>query len=251
MLGFTQKQLGWALFTFLIYTIFFGWQLALCFVIAIGFHECCHLWAARKLKLRTKGFYLIPFMGGVAFVTDKYRSYGQQAFVVLAGPVGGGLLAIATAGLYWFTGIPILAAAATWMLYLNLFNLLPFSFMDGGQLLDTLTYSINRTLGVFFHVLSTIVAAIMLFKFFSPVLGFLVAIFGSSSAIKQVTNWNHYRKGERYLCDDNFLYPPKRLSALQWVGTAAGWAVTAIVFFIIMVMLKADPHSDFKLLLGH
>jgi putative peptide zinc metalloprotease protein len=251
MLGFTQKQLGWAAFTFLVYTIFFGWQLALCFVIAVGFHEACHLWAAHKLKLSTKGFYLVPFMGGVAFVADRYKSYGQQAFVVLAGPVGGGLLAIAIAILYWFTGVPILAAAATWMLYLNLFNLLPFSFMDGGQLLDTLTFSINKTLGVFLHILSTIVAVIVLIKFFSPVIGFLVAVFGSSSAIRQFTNWNHYRKGDTYLCDDNFLYPPKRLSVLQWVGTALCWAVTAVVFFIIMVMLKADPHSDFKLLLGH
>lgn len=251
MLGFTQKQLGWAAFTFVIYTILFGWHLALCLVIAIGFHECCHLAAARYLKLRTKGFYLVPFMGGVAFISDRYKSYGQQAFVVLAGPVGGGLLAIAIVALYWLTGIPILAAMATLMLYLNLFNLLPFSFMDGGQLLDTLSYSISRTLGVFSHILSMVVATVVLFKFFSPVIGVLVLVFGGSSVVKQFNNWKHYRKGETYLCDDSFLYPPKRLSVLQWVGTAVGWAVTAVIFFIIMVMLRADPHSDFKTLLGH
>ena len=247
MLGFTQKQLGFALFTFIVYALLVGWQVALLLIIAVGFHEYCHLWAAKKMGLNTKGFYLVPFMGGVALVDGRYKSYGQQAFVVLAGPIGGGLLAIATAIAYHFTGIPFLAAAGTWMLYLNLFNLLPLSFMDGGQLMGTLTYSINRTLGMVCNVLSTIVAAYVMWHF-NPVLLFLVLFLGGSAVLKEILDWNNFRKGKQYLCADTYLNPPEKLSVVQWIATAGTWAVTFLVFGLILAFLRQMPEANFNTL---
>src|SRR5512142_2482919 len=97
----TQKQVFSIFLTFIVYCLLVPWQAALLLVVAVGFHESSHLWAAHKMGLQTKGFYLVPFMGGVAFINGPYRTLGQQAFVVLAGPFGGGLLAAVTAGAWY------------------------------------------------------------------------------------------------------------------------------------------------------
>src|SRR5271165_5901690 len=116
-----EKQIGWAALTFLVYTVLIGWQPALLLIIAIGFHESCHLWAAKKMKLRTRGFYLMPFIGGVAIVNDRYKRLSQQAFVVLMGPVGGGALAAITYVGYVMTHLLWLKSAALMMVIINLF----------------------------------------------------------------------------------------------------------------------------------
>lgn len=242
MTSYTKKQIGFAAFTFIIYTLLVGWQAALLLIVGVGFHEYSHLWAAKRMGMQTKGFFLLPFMGGVALVEGKYQRLSQQAFVVLAGPMGGGLLALATAGVYAVTGIPFLAAAATWMCYLNLFNLLPLSFMDGGQLMGTITYSINRTLGMVCLVISTAVAVVVLW-FFNPFLTGLVLFIGGMSVIMELRNWHYFRTGRTYLCDDSYLNPPARLTTGQLVLTATGWAGTAAVLLAAYYLLQQVPGS--------
>lgn len=201
-------------------------------MIAIGFHESCHLWAARRVGLQTKGFYMLPFMGGVALVADRYKTLAQQAFVVLAGPVGGGLLALVTVLLYHLTGWPIVAAAAAWMLLVNAFNLLPLAFLDGGQLLDTITYSIGRTIGMVFKIASNIVAPIVIF-FFNPAVALLVIFTGFGTIVREYHNWKHYKDKDYKLCDDNYLHPPQKLSVNNMILTLSVWIVSAILLLVV------------------
>ncbi len=242
MNSYTKKQIGFALFTFTIYTLLVGWQAALLLIVGVGFHEYSHLWAAKRMGMPTKGFFLVPFMGGVALVEGKYQRLSQQAFVVLAGPMGGGLLALITAGAYAVTGITFLAAAATWMCYLNLFNLLPLSFMDGGQLMGTITYSINRTLGMVCHVASTAIAVVALW-FFNPVIMVLVLLFGGAGVIMELRNWHYFRTERSYMCDDAYLNPPARLTLGQMALTVAGWIGTAAILFAAYYWLQQVPGS--------
>lgn len=223
-----MKQIGFAILTFAVYTMLINWKVALLLIVGVGFHEYSHLLAAKHLGLRTKGFYLVPFMGGVAFVTSKYERYSQQAFVVLMGPLGGGLLAVATAGLWWVTKEPFLAVAASWMCWLNLFNLLPLSFMDGGQLMDTVAYSLNRTLGMVLQCASTLFATVFLWHY-NPVIACLVGFFGGSSCIMEVRNWQAYRNNQTYLCSESYLNPPSKMSGKQIALTLAGWVTTMLV----------------------
>lgn len=225
-----MKQLGFAIMTFAVYAWLLNWKAALLLTVAVGFHECSHLWAAKRLGLKTKGFYLVPFMGGVAFITDRYKNYGQQAFVVLMGPVGGGVLALATAGAWYITGSPILGAAAGWMCFLNLFNLLPLSFLDGGQLMGTISYSVNKTLGMVLNVISTLVAVVILWHY-NPVIAGLIIFFGGSSVVREVRNWKNYRDGKLWLCDDDYLNPPKALTGRQMAATIIGWAITGAALY--------------------
>jgi len=240
---YTMKQIGFAIFTFVIYTMLVNWQAALMLTIGVGFHEYSHLWAAKRMGLHTKGFFLVPFMGGVALVDDKYKTYGQQAFVVLAGPVGGGLLAGATAAAYYLTGYPALAAAAAWMCFLNIFNLFPLSFMDGGQLLSTITYSINRTLGVVLYTLSTLVASVVLWHY-NAVLAFLVIFLGGLGTWSEIKNWSAWRKGQTYLLSDNWLNPPKALTKGQIALTVAGWLGTIVLLGTLLYFLRSHPEAS-------
>lgn len=243
MNDFRQKQIFMALLTFVVYTVIVNWQAAILLMVAVGFHEYSHLWAAKKSGLRTKGFFLVPFMGGVALVADRYRSYAQQAFVVLAGPVGGGLLAFVTAGAYYATGIPFLAASAYWMCLLNLFNLYPLSFLDGGQLLDTITYSINRTLGVVLHTISTLIAAVVLMRA-NFVIGAMVIFFGGMSIHSEWKNLMALRAGKTWLLSESWANPPKKMKVYQIVLTIAGWAITVFLLGSLLFFLKDHPEAS-------
>lgn len=232
-----MKQIGLALVTFTIYSFLFSWQVAATLCIGIGFHEYSHLWAARHLGLSTKGFFLIPFIGGLALITQTPKSRSEQAFIYIMGPVGGGLLAFITAGVYLITGLPVLGAAALWMVYINLFNLIPVSILDGGQLMNTITYSLNRTVGLVCQVVSTALAIVVLFKY-SPFVAFFIAFMGVPALIKEYKNWDNYRHDRVKLVDYDYLNPPRKQSKQNMAFTIAAWAGTAGVLIFLMVYLQ-------------
>lgn len=244
-LSFRQKQVLSVIFTLIVYSLWINPLAALLIVIAVGFHECSHLWAAKRLGLQTNGFFLMPFIGGVSLVSERYKSLGQQAFVVLMGPVGGGLLALATALVYHFTKIDFLVGAAIWMCYLNLFNLLPFSFMDGGQLLDTITYSINRTAGFWIKTVLTAVGVGVLFKIV-PIIACLILFLGGSSLYKEYKNWKNFREGNKWECSDDYLNPPLPLTTGQMVLAIIGWVTAVGILLAVMVLLSKSYLVSFQ-----
>jgi membrane-associated protease RseP (regulator of RpoE activity) len=242
----TLKQIGFAVFTLVVYTTFINWKAAILLTLAIAFHEYSHLWAAKRLGLPTRGFYLVPFMGGVSLVAGRYRTYAQQAFVVIMGPVGGGLLAAVCAGVYFYTGSQHtwIASAALWMAVLNLFNLLPLSFLDGGQMMRCITYSINKTLGVMFMTVSTVVGVIIMFKFFNPVLGVLIIVFGGAQVLLELRDWKAERDGKEWLCTENWTNKPKSLSVLGIVLTTLAYLAAAGFLFLLANVLYNEPDTN-------
>jgi Zn-dependent protease len=254
MNNFTMKQIGAAIFTIAVYALIFkSLPVALILAGAVAWHEYCHIMAAKQMGMPNKGFFLLPFMGGVALIAGRYRGYAEQAYVVLAGPVGGGIGALATMALYvvlkyaLHVDVPFLAGASFWMLAINLFNLLPFSFMDGGQLLSTITYSINRTLGAWSLIVSTMVAVVALF-FMAPLLGLLILFFGGKQAYKEYMNWRAWKDGRTWLQDENWIRPPRKQTKKQILTTIGGWVGTAAILGAAMYLLQImDPiHSTFS-----
>lgn len=238
MSTYTLKQIGSVLLTFALFAWFTSWQVSLLFCIGVGFHEYSHILAAKMMKLKTGGFFLIPFVGGVSFVTSRYKTYGQQAFVALAGPIGGGLLAGVTAVAYHYTGYSFLALAANWMCILNLFNLLPFSFMDGGQVMGTITYSINRTLGMICYIVSTVIA-IGALAYFAPTLAVLIILFGGVSVWMELKNWNYLRKGMTWMVSDYYLNPPNKLHPYQIAVIIMVWGGTILSLSKLLLSLQS------------
>lgn len=231
------KRVLFSIFAFLIYVWYCGWQGAVLISVCIGWHEHSHIVGAKIMGLRTKGWVLLPVIGGVSFITDRYKTYGQQAFVVLAGPMGGGIQALLCLGLYLLTGYPWSAAGAYIIAFIQAFNLAPSSFMDGGQLLGTITYSINRTLGVVCFTITTVLAAIALL-YLAPFLGVVIAVAGYLMVQRELRNWKHWKKDETYLCSPDWIYPPKKLTKQQTALLLVSWIGTIVVMVGMMIWLR-------------
>jgi len=242
------KQLLSILLCFAIYSSVINWKIALLLIVSIAFHEQCHLWAAQHLKMNAKYFYMIPFVGGAAIIYGRYKSYAQQAFVAVMGPVGGAALAVVTTAAYFLTGWQVLAPAAFYMSLMNLFNLMPLAMLDGGQLLDTITYSFNRTLGLAVHIVSTSIAIVLITWKFNTTVGILIAIFGIPQIIKEVNNWKAYRAGTLYLCTENYLFLPRKANWVEMMQISAAWVGAVTVLFLNMVVLASEHRTNLSLL---
>jgi Zn-dependent protease len=123
-----------------------------------------HLWAAQRLGMKTHGFILLPFIGGLAFIGGTYKSHKHNVIVSLAGPLGGSLFAALTAVLYQLTGLLILKETVVLMSILNIFNMLPLAFLDGGQVFNCIGSSIDKRLGFYHLIFTSVVIVFFLWK---------------------------------------------------------------------------------------
>src|SRR5271163_2140731 len=202
------KQIGSYIISFVVYASLMNWKVALVFMGGIAFHECGHLYAAKSLGMKTKGFYLIPFMGGAALIADRYKKYSDMVIVLLAGPIAGGVLTAVCYGIYLATGSALIGAAACWMAWVNLFNLLPLAMLDGGQLMEAVVYSINELAGALFLTVSYLLAVYVLWHF-NPILSGLVIMVGFGRITSAWTEYDKKRKG----LDDLINQRPDKMSA--------------------------------------
>lgn len=151
---------------------------AVLIIVAIIFlHEMGHFVAMRLFNYSDVKMFFIPLMG--AFVSGKETtvSQKQKAIVILAGPlpgiiIGSALLSYALAN----PAIPHLQMVVSTLLFLNCFNLLPISPFDGGQLLETMFITRNKTLQVIFLAISVGVLLLIAFYAKSIVLGIIAVL---------------------------------------------------------------------------
>ena len=136
--------------SFAAYALLFSWEFALVLIASLLFHEMGHMWAMRRYGMKTKGIYLIPFLGAAAVAEDRFPSRKAETVIALMGPLWGFAMATATFGAYFATEEPLFAALAGWMAMLNLFNLLPINPLDGGRVMKSIAYSVSSRLGTLF-----------------------------------------------------------------------------------------------------
>ncbi|MBI1838992.1 MAG: site-2 protease family protein [Candidatus Colwellbacteria bacterium] len=146
------------------YAYLFTWKFAAIIVILIFVHESGHVWAMKKYGLKTKGIYFLPFIGGAAVADEEFPSRKSEAFIGIMGPIWGFALTSLVALLYFATGNPFLAATASWMALINLFNLLPINPLDGGRIMKSIAYSVSSKLGLYFLVTGIIASGFLAFK---------------------------------------------------------------------------------------
>jgi Zn-dependent protease len=246
----SKNQWMWMIVTLVIYGLMMGWPLAVAMVFTIAFHEYCHLLMASKLGMKTQGFTMIPFVGGMAFVPSGYKTLWRQAQVVFAGPIGGGLMSFITFGVYLLTGMPFLGAVAFWMGVMNLFNLLPISFMDGGLLMNTISYSINRKLGLYIMVTSTMIGSILI-SFFAPILSIFILIFGIMHCYREYNNQKNEASGKTWLCTKDFLNKPFPMNKKEITKVSLIWSSSVVILSIYCFLLYHTPLSNITTLLAH
>lgn len=204
------------------YSWLFSIEFAIALILCLVFHEYGHIKAMKYFGLKTKGIYLIPFVGGLALSDDKINTRWQDIVISIMGPFFGLILSIACLVGYWLTDIEILAGLAVFNALLNLFNLLPILPLDGGHVLKSIAFSINSIVGLVACVLGAVFGVYVSYHFGLALLGFLLAI-GSIEILFE------YKR--RHLSE---LLPLNRyaqiVSALWYVITVGG--LSAIIWFV-------------------
>jgi Zn-dependent protease len=133
------KSGGTMLISIWAYALFFGWRFAVGFVLLMFVHECGHLIVAKKFGLPVSAPVFIPFMGAFILLKDQPRNAWMEACVGIGGPILGSLGALACNLLGEIFNMPLLIALASTGYLLNLFNLMPVGFLDGGRIVTALS----------------------------------------------------------------------------------------------------------------
>ena len=117
------------------YSLLFPWQVAIGLVVMILIHELGHVVELRRQGVAATAPIFIPIFGAAIFNRSRAQSPIHQAQIGIAGPIAGTLGALAALALYSATHVPLYLVWAYWGFWLNLFNLIPFAFLDGGWIL--------------------------------------------------------------------------------------------------------------------
>jgi Zn-dependent protease len=172
------------------YAYLFSWQFALVIVAAVFVHEYGHLSAMKYFKMKTKGIYMIPFVGGAAVAKEGFPSRRAEAIIAIAGPLVGALSAVVCGLIYLASDNVFFAAIASWVAFINLFNLLPIVPLDGGKILGSITFSIKNWLGLGGMVVGMLLAAVMAFVVGSSIF-VIITIIGT---IELLVEWKGARE---------------------------------------------------------
>jgi Zn-dependent protease len=116
------------------YALIWGWRFGVGFVLLILVHELGHFVEARRRGFNASLPVFIPFLGAYVAIRDARLNPWQSAWISLAGPIAGTLGAAATWVAADVYNSPLLHALAYTGFLLNLFNLLPIGFLDGGSI---------------------------------------------------------------------------------------------------------------------
>lgn len=121
------------------YTLLFGLPFAAGFVLLILVHELGHAIQLRREGVAAGAPVFIPFVGAVIAMRELPRDAAMEARVGIAGPILGTVGALAVHAAALATGSDLLLALAYTGYFLNLFNLVPVSPLDGGRIAAALT----------------------------------------------------------------------------------------------------------------
>jgi len=159
-----------------VYSWLFSIEFAIALIFCLVWHEYGHIKAMKYFGMKTKGIYLIPFVGGLAVSDEKINTRWQNVVISIMGPFFGLILAIACLVGYWITDIEILAGLATFSAFINIFNLLPILPLDGGHVLKSIAFSVNSKIGLAVCILGAALGVYISYYFGLALLGFFLAI---------------------------------------------------------------------------
>jgi Zn-dependent protease len=115
------------------YSLLFGWPFAAGFVVLLFVHELGHVVQLRREGIKASAPMFVPFLGAVISARSLGANALAEARVGLAGPllgtIGAGIVAVAAV----VTDVHLLYALAYTGFFINLFNLIPVTPLDGGR----------------------------------------------------------------------------------------------------------------------
>lgn len=174
-LGMSRRgKVAWFVFSALLGFMAFAWlysphTAALLFVILLA-HEFGHALAMRAFGYRNLGVLVLPFLGAVALGRKDDAGPWQKMAMLLAGPLPGLIVAAICLNLAARPGMAWLNEAGILLLTINLFNLLPLTPLDGGQIVETFVFARWPRLRAIFFALSALALFVVGYKLGSTVL---------------------------------------------------------------------------------
>ena len=117
------------------YALIWGWRFGVGFVLLILVHELGHYVEAKRQGLNPQLPVFIPFLGAYVALRNQPFDPWRNALVSAAGPAAGGIGALACLVYGSATDSDLLRALAYAGFFLNLINLVPIGFLDGGHIL--------------------------------------------------------------------------------------------------------------------
>lgn len=203
------------------YSWLFSLQFALALIGCLVFHEYGHVRAMKHFGMKTKGIYLIPFVGGLALGDDKINTRWQDVVISIMGPTFGLLMSLICFGLYLLTGEMFFAGLSALNALLNLFNMLPVLPLDGGHILKSICFSMNSLLGLALCGLAAVAGIWFSYQFGLALLGFMLLI----GSVEILFEWK-YRKHSRLIPLDRY---GQIFSAVWYVATVTG--LVAVIWY--------------------
>lgn len=203
------------------YSWFFSLQFALSLLACLVWHEYGHIRAMKYFSMKTKGIYLIPFVGGLAVSDDKINTRWQDVVISIMGPSFGLILSCLCLLLYWLSDNPFFAGLAVFNALLNLFNLLPILPLDGGHILKSISFSMHSKVGLIACIVGAAFGVFVSYSLGLALLGFFLLI----GSLEIIFEWRS-RHQSHLLPLDNY---GQLFSALWYLFTVAG--LISILFY--------------------
>lgn len=218
---------GTMLLSLAVYATIWGWPYAVGFIALLFAHEMGHYVAARRRGLNVGAPAFIPFVGAWINLKEQPRDVRTEAYVAVAGPLVGTVSAVAVYLWGRWTDSTLLLAIAYAGLFLNLFNLLPVSPLDGGRITAVISPRV--------WLIGAPVMLAMLFYRPSPVLA-IIAIIAFPQLIKA---WKYDPKAPENLAYYGVPFQTK----LEYGGLyLALTAYLSVMTFEVHEMLDAMGH---------
>ncbi|MDP2634203.1 MULTISPECIES: site-2 protease family protein [unclassified Pseudoalteromonas] len=167
------------------YAWLFTFEFALMLIACLVIHEYGHVRAMKYFGIKTKGIYLIPFVGGLAVSDEKITTRWQDVVISLMGPAFGLITSVLGVVLYYATEMEIFAGVAVLSALLNLFNLLPILPLDGGHVLKSISFSMRSWVGLSICILGVLFGLWISYTFGLMLLVFFLFI----GALEIVFEW--------------------------------------------------------------
>ncbi|HMO18843.1 MAG TPA: site-2 protease family protein [Oligoflexia bacterium] len=187
-----KTKVGLATVSYGSYAWLFTWQFAAVLMLSIGIHEAGHVWAMRRVGIKTRGFYFLPFVGGAAVMDSSFKSQRDHIFVALMGPIWGTAVALVALGMFLMTNSPLWAGLTAWIAALNLINLLPVHPLDGGRVLSAVMLSVSGHRG--WYAICAVSAAFMLLCGYAGIWLFVLIGFFGFLEISVSARAEHYKR---------------------------------------------------------
>ncbi|MDO6427360.1 site-2 protease family protein [Thalassotalea sp. 1_MG-2023] len=204
------------------YAWLFSFEFAMMLIICLVIHEYGHVRAMQYFGIKTKGIYLIPFVGGLAVSDEKITTRWQDVVISLMGPAYGLITSILGVVLYYATDMEIFAGVAVISALLNLFNLLPILPLDGGHVLKSISFSMRSWIG-----LLACLAGVTLGLWISYTFGLMLLVFFIFiGSIEIIFEWRS-RKQSHLLPLDRY---GQIFSAIMYVAVVAGHVAVMMHF---------------------